>query len=65
MMDKKAYHAANESSLGVKLRRFQQWFACYDNDVKKIRVNAEPKPEKPIGSQKGKHLAMKKIQMKR
>ena len=46
MMDKKAYHAANESSLGVKLRRFQQWFACYDNDVKKIRVNAEPKPEK-------------------
>ena len=38
MLDTKAYHAANESSLGVKLRRFQQWFTSYDNDTKQIKV---------------------------
>ena len=40
MLDKKAYHAANESSLGVKLRRFQQWFTGYDNDMKQIKIKA-------------------------
>ena len=33
MLDKKMYHEANESSLGVKLRRFQAWFQQYEEDV--------------------------------
>ena len=33
MLEKKMYHEANESSLGVKLRRFQAWFQQYEEDV--------------------------------
>ena len=33
MLDKKMYHEVNESSLGVKLRRFQAWFQQYEEDV--------------------------------
>ena len=47
MMDKTAYHAANADVLGVKLRRFHQWFDSHDADLKKIKENKKPKPEKP------------------
>ena len=40
MLDKKEYHGAHESSLGVWLRRFQQWFTSYDNDIEQIEVKA-------------------------
>ena len=41
-----AYYTANESSLGVKLRRFNQWFREYEIDLQKIVKKAEPKPKK-------------------
>ena len=41
MLDKKMYHEANESSLGVKLRRFQAWFQQYEEDVITMK---RPKP---------------------
>ena len=43
---KSAYHTGNASSLGVKLRRFQQWFIAYEQDLEKIAKKAEPKLEK-------------------
>ena len=33
MLDKKMYDEANESSLGVKLHKFQAWFQQYEEDV--------------------------------
>ena len=47
MLDMSAYFAANESSLGVKLRRFHQWFREYEDDLQKIAKKAKPKPKKP------------------
>ena len=46
MLDVTAYYTANESSLGVKLRRFHQWFREYEDDLQKIVKKAEPKPKK-------------------
>ena len=31
------YNEANKSSLGVSLRRFQEWFQQYDEDVDKVK----------------------------
>ena len=45
-MDKTAHHVANADVLGVKLRRFHQWFDSHDDDLKTIQENVKPKPEK-------------------
>ena len=47
MLDMSAYFVANESSLGVKLRIFHQWFLEYEEDLEKIAKKAKPKPKKP------------------
>ena len=47
MLDMTAYYTANESSLGVKSRRFHQWFREYEDDLQNIVKKAEPKPKKP------------------
>ena len=47
MLDVTAYYTANESSLGVKLRRFHQWFREYEDDLQKIVKKAEPKSKQP------------------
>ena len=41
---KTMYHEANKSSLGVNLRRFQQWFKQYDEDLDKVK-NSNSKPQ--------------------
>ena len=46
-MDKSKYHAANEHALGVKLRRFQQWFRQEAEFKQRIKEKAKPKVEKP------------------
>ena len=46
MLDMSAYFAAIESSLGVILRRFHQWFLEYEDDLQKIAKKAKPKPKK-------------------
>ena len=43
MLDMSAYFAANESSLGVKLRIFHKWFLEYEEDLEKIVKKAKPK----------------------
>ena len=43
ILNKKAYHEANKNHLGVKLRRFQQWFHSQASDMETIK--AKPKPE--------------------
>ena len=45
-MDKSKYHAANEHALGVKLRRFQQWFHQEAEFKQRIKEKAKPKVEK-------------------
>ena len=47
MMDKTVHHVANADVLGVKLRRFHQWFDSHDDDLKTIQEIEKPKPEKP------------------
>ena len=47
MLNMSVHFAANESSLGVKLRIFHQWFREYEDDLQKIAKNAKPKPKKP------------------
>ena len=47
MMDNTAHHVANADVLGVKLRRFHQWFDSHDDDLKTIQEIEKPKPEKP------------------
>ena len=42
VLDKTMYNEANKSSLGVSLRRFQEWFHQYDEDVDKVE---DPKPK--------------------
>ena len=42
VLDKTMYNEANKSSLGVRLRRFQEWFHQYDEDVDKVE---DPKPK--------------------
>ena len=37
VLDKTMYNEANKSSLGVSLRRFQEWFQQYDEDVDKVK----------------------------
>ena len=46
MLDKTAYFNANESYLGVKIRRFHQWFSSYESDLEQIEAKKKPKPEK-------------------
>ena len=46
-MDKSKYHAANEHALGVKLRRFQQWFRQEAEFKQRIKEKAKSKVEKP------------------
>ena len=36
---------ANKSHLGVKLRRFQQWFHSQASDKEAIKAKTKPKPE--------------------
>ena len=38
MLNKKAYYEANKSHLGVKLRRFQQWFHSQASDKEAIKA---------------------------
>ena len=38
MLNKKAYHEANKSHLGVKLRRFQQWFHSQASDKEALKA---------------------------
>ena len=45
MLNKKAYYEANKSHLGVKLRRFQQWFHSQASDKEAIKAKTKPKPE--------------------
>ena len=45
MLNKKAYYEANKSHLGVKLRRFQQWFHSEARDKEAIKVKTKPKPK--------------------
>ena len=42
VLDKTMYNEANKSSLGVRLRRFQEWFHQFDEDVDKVE---DPKPK--------------------
>ena len=37
VLDKTMYYEVNKSSLGVTLRRFQQWFNHYDADLDKVK----------------------------
>ena len=37
------YHEINKACLGVSLRRFQQWFQQYDEDLRKLSEQAEAK----------------------
>jgi len=37
MLDKKMYFDANEDALGVKLRRFQDFFKNYQDDLEAIK----------------------------
>ena len=43
VLDKMIYHEINKACLGVSLRRFQQWFQQYDEDLRKVN---KPKPKK-------------------
>ena len=45
ILNKKAYYEANKSHLGVKLRRFQQWFHSEAIDKAAIKAKTKPKPE--------------------
>ena len=45
ILDKTVYHKANNSCLGVSLRRFQEWFQQYDAAVDKVE-NPTPKAKK-------------------
>ena len=45
VLNKTMYYEVNKSSLGVTLRRFQQWFNHYDADLDKVK-NPTPKPKK-------------------
>ena len=56
VLDKTMYNEANKSSLGVSLRRFQEWFHQYDEDVDKVK---DPKPKaKKEGAGKAKREAI-------
>ena len=40
VLDKKMYQESNKASLGVSLRRFQEWFQQYEKDLeKRNRIN--------------------------
>ena len=41
VLDKKMYHESKKASLGVSLRRFQEWFQQYEKDLERVR---KPKP---------------------
>ena len=42
VLDKTMYNEANKSILGVSLKRFQEWFHQFDEDVDKVE---DPKPK--------------------
>ena len=57
------YNEANKSSLGVSLKRFQEWFHQYDEDVDKVK---DPKPKaKKEGAGKAKREAIETATSKR
>ena len=45
MINKKAYYEANQSYLGVGLRRFQEWFDTEESDKQLIKAKSKPKLE--------------------
>ena len=50
-LDKKMYHAVNSKGLGVSLRRFQEWFQEYEEDLikaKKPKVKKQRKQNKKV-----------------
>ena len=49
-LDKKMYYEANEQTLGVGIRRFQQFFNEYEEDKVKVEKKLNPKP-KPLRHQ--------------